>query len=139
MRGAVWRTRFVKRRQVETVLLVGLGGFAGANLRYFISVWAAGQFGTTFPWGTLIINFSGSLLLGLFLAWAGGHSTLDPRYRLLIATGFFGAYTTYSTFATNSMALLRAGDWIGGLGNIFGTNVICLIGALLGLLIGSRL
>ncbi len=127
------------RRRVETLLIIGLGGFLGANLRYLISVWAVGQFGASFPWGTLIINLTGSCLLGLFLAWAANHTALDPRIRLLIATGFFGAYTTFSTYANESMALFQAGDWIGGLGNVLGTNALCLVAALIGLGIGSRL
>jgi CrcB protein len=133
------RRIFVKRRRMETFLLIGIGGFIGANLRYLISAAAAERFGTAFPWGTLVINFSGSCLLALFLALAANRINLDPRFRLLIATGFFGAYTTFSTYAFESITLLRAGDWIGTAGNILGTNLICLGGALLGLLVGSRL
>ena len=124
---------------METFLLIGLGGFMGANLRYLVSVAAAERFGTAFPWGTLIINFSGSCLLALFLAIAANRANLDPRFRLLVATGFFGAYTTFSTYALESITLLRAGDWLGAAGNVLGTNLVCLVGAFLGLLIGSRL
>ena len=127
------------RRHLETFLIVGLGGIIGANLRYVVSVWAVGQFGSAFPWGTLIINLTGSTLLAVFLAWAANRTTLDPRVRLLIATGFFGAYTTFSTYANDSVALLRAGDWIGMVGNVLGTNALCLVGALIGLVIGSKL
>jgi CrcB protein len=124
------------RRQVETFLIIGLGGFVGANLRYVISVWAVEHLGASFPWGTLIINFTGSLLLAVFLAWAANRTPLDPRMRLLVATGFFGAYTTFSTYANESVALLQAGDWIGGVGNILGTNATCILGAVIGLAIG---
>ena len=124
---------------MENILVVGIGGFIGANLRYLVSMWAAQRFGSAFPWGTLIINFTGSCLLAVFLAFVANRANLDPRYRLLIATGFFGAYTTFSTYATDSISLLRAGDWIGGLGDILGSNLICLAGALLGFLVGSRL
>lgn len=129
---------FPKRRQLETLLLIGIGGFIGANVRYMVSNWAAARFGQTFPIGTLLINVTGSCLLGLFLGWAANHITLDPRVRLLVAVGFFGAYTTFSTFANESVALLRAGDWLGALVNVLGTNVLCIVGALVGLLIGSR-
>jgi CrcB protein len=127
------------RRRVETLLLIGVGGFIGANVRYLVSGWVAQQVGSRFPWGTLLINFTGSLLLALFIAWAAGFTTLDPRVRLFLATGFFGAYTTFSTYASESVALLQGGDWIGGLGNILGTNLVCLVGAFVGLAIGSRL
>src|SRR5689334_11649962 len=98
----------------------------------------AQRFGTAFPWGTLLINFSGSLLLAVFLGWAANHVTLDPRVRLLIAVGFFGAYTTFSTYAVDSMTLLQSSDWMGAVGNILGTNLVCILGAILGLAIGSR-
>ncbi len=127
------------RRRLETFLLIGLGGLLGANLRYLISVWAAGRFGSAFPWGTLVINLTGSCLLAVFLAWAANRTTLDPRIRLLIATGFFGAYTTFSTYANESMALLQAGDWVGAVSNVLGTNALCLAAALVGLAVGSWL
>jgi CrcB protein len=129
----------IMRRQLETILIIGLGGFFGANLRYLVSMWAAERFGTTFPWGTFIINFSGSFLLAVFIAWAGRHLSFDPRLRLFLAVGFFGAYTTFSTYANESIALLQAGDWIGGLGNVVGSNLVCLVGALTGLAVGGRL
>jgi CrcB protein len=130
---------FITRQHIETFLIIGLGGIIGANLRYWVSGWAAEHLGQAFPWGTLIINFTGSALLGLFLGWASTHSALDPRVKLLIATGFFGAYTTFSTYATDSIMLMRSDAWIGAVGNILGTNVLCLVGALLGTLIGLRL
>ncbi len=123
---------------MEQLLIIGLAGFIGANVRYWLSGWAAEHFGQAFPWGTLIINFSGSTLLAAFIGWSGNHITLDPRLRLFVAVGFFGAYTTFSTYANESIGLWRTGDWIGALGNILGTNVLCLVGALLGLTIGSR-
>jgi len=124
---------------VETLLIIGLGGFVGANLRYVVSVWAAEQFGIAFPWGTLIINFTGSLLLAVFLAWLNNHVTIDPRWRLFIAVGFFGAYTTFSTYAVESVSLLQNSQWVGTLGNILGTNLACIVGAILGLWLGARL
>ena len=124
---------------METMLLIGLGGFIGANLRYAVSMWAAERFGRAFPWGTLIINATGSCLLAVFLGWAASHIQLDPRVRLFLAVGFFGAYTTFSTYATESVALAQAGDWVGSLGNVLATNLICIVGTVLGLAIGSRL
>ncbi|HLY28509.1 MAG TPA: fluoride efflux transporter CrcB [Aggregatilineales bacterium] len=124
---------------METLLLIGIGGFIGANVRYWVSLWAANQFGKTFPWGTLMINLTGSALLGVFTAWAANRTTLDPRVRLFVAIGFFGAYTTFSTYANESAALLNSGAWIGALGDILASNLLCIAGALIGLAIGSRL
>jgi fluoride exporter len=128
-----------KRRQVETFLIIGLGAVIGANFRYWLSGWAAQQFGQTFPWGTLIVNFTGSALLGVFNGWLSSRIGIDPRLRLLVAIGFFGAYTTFSTYSNESVALYRAGDWLGLLGYVLGTNLSCLIGAFVGLMLGSRL
>lgn len=127
------------RRHVETFLVIGAGAVLGANLRYLVSVWAVGQFGTGFPWGTLLVNLVGSFLLAVFMAWAANHMALDPRVRLLVATGFFGAFTTFSTYASDSIALFQAGDWGGAVFNVLGTNGLCLVGAVVGLVVGSRL
>ncbi len=124
---------------LETLLFIGLGGFIGANARYLVSIWAAQRFGAAFPWGTLLINFSGSCLLAVFLTWAASRTTLDPRVRLFVAVGFFGAYTTFSTFANESLALLQAGNWIAAVSNVLGTNLVCLLGAMVGVALGARL
>lgn len=126
-------------KNIQTFLLIGLGGILGANLRYWVSGWAAEHFGRAFPWGTLLINASGSCLLAVFVGWSAHHITLDPRVRLLVAIGFFGAYTTFSTYANESVALMRAGDWIGMGANILGTNLVCVVGAVIGLAVGRQL
>jgi CrcB protein len=127
------------RSNVQTLLLIGLGGFIGANMRYWVGGWVADQLGQTFPWGTFVINASGSLLLGVFIGWSGQHITLDPHVRMLVTIGFFGAYTTFSTYANESALLFESGDILGMLGNIMGTNLVCVIGALVGLAIGRQL
>jgi CrcB protein len=86
----------------------------------------------------LIINFSGSVVLAVFTAWATNRAGLDPRVRLLVAIGFCGGYTTFSTYANESIALLQAGDWLGAAGYILGTNVVCLVGVITGLFIGRQ-
>ena len=127
------------RRRVETLLIIGLGGFAGAILRYAVSVWAVERLGATFPYGTLIVNVAGSLGLAIFLGWAAGHVTLDPRARFLIGVGFFGAFTTFSTYATESIGLALDGNWTNAAINVIGTNVVCLVCAGVGLALGRAL
>lgn len=128
----------MRRQRMETLFYIGMGGFVGANLRYFLSGWIADHFGQAFPWGTLIINVTGSILLGILISWSGNRIEVDPRIRLFLAVGFFGAFTTYSTYANESVALLQSGDWTGALGNVLSTNLLCLIGAMIGVLIGGR-
>ena len=90
---------------MTTILLIGAGGFIGANLRYAMSVWSAGWYGARFPFGTLIANLTGSFLIGLVL------SLIDDReLQLLLATGFLGAETTFSTFAIETVALAERGE-----------------------------
>jgi CrcB protein len=117
-------------------LVIGVGGFLGANARYLITIWAAQRFGTIFPYGTFLINVSGSFLLGLFLAFLQERTFFHPYYRLFFATGFLGAYTTFSTFTYESLRLLQDGSVLFALINVLGSTIIGLVGVFLGFIIG---
>ena len=98
------------------LMAVAVGAALGANLRYGVALWAAKKWGSGFPVGTLIINVSGSLLIGFAVGLAATRLALSPTWRLLVVTGFCGGYTTFSTFAYETYELLRAGSfWRGGL------------------------
>jgi CrcB protein len=127
------------RQALEHALYIGVGGFLGANARYFMSLGIGALLGRSFPFGTLIINVSGSFLLAVFLGWVARQVHFEEAVRLLVAVGFFGAYTTFSSFANESIALLQDGNWLGGALYIVGTNALCLVGVLPGLWIGSKL
>lgn len=90
-------------------LFVGCGGFVGAMARYGVSLAVARFWAGDFPLATLLINVSGSFILGFFSTWAAARAGLDPAYRLLVATGFVGAYTTFSTFEYETQRLTEAG------------------------------
>jgi CrcB protein len=92
------------------MLAIGIGGIIGANLRWKIGVWAADQWATPFPWGTLLINLTGSFVLGLYLTLVTERFTGRPLTRLMFATGLLGAYTTFSTFAYETVRLLQHGQ-----------------------------
>ena len=112
-----------------TMALIALGGAAGANARFVVSTIAARRWGAAFPWGTLIINSTGSLLLGLFLTspvLGGGGA------RALLATGFCGGYTTFSTFAFESVVLNAGGRRGAAAANILGSLILCVAAAALG-------
>lgn len=117
------------KAHLELITVIGLGGFIGANLRYWVGEWATGQFGNGFPWATLLINLTGSAVLGAFGAWWLAHTGADPRWRLFIAVGFCGAYTTFSTYSLESLNLLLVGNWQAALLNLVVSNVLCLLGA----------
>ncbi len=113
-------------------LWIALGAVAGASSRYFISGYVARTFATVFPYGTLMINITGSLLLGFFLILAGERVLLDPRWRFLIAIGFCGSYTTFSSYAFETFAYVEQGQWLLMAANILANNVLCLAAVLAG-------
>jgi CrcB protein len=117
---------------MNSVFLVGLGGVLGANARYLISIWAAGRFGTAFPYGTFIVNVSGSLLIGIALGLLVDHDATASSARLLLVTGFLGAYTTFSTFTFETLALVRQGAIRAALSNALGSTVLGVGGAAAG-------
>ena len=128
---------------INAILSVGVGGFLGAVTRYFLAGWVTHQlltrWGIAFPLGTMFVNVCGSFLLGLFLAWGATRIELSDQTRLLIGAGFFGAFTTFSTFANESLDLFLQGRQLAFWGNVFMTNILCIAGAMLGVLIANRL
>lgn len=113
-------------------LWIALGAVLGASARYFISGYIARTFATAFPYGTLLINVTGSLVLGFFLVLASERMLLDPRWRLLIAIGFCGSFTTFSSYAFETFAYLEQGQWILMAFNIVASNALCLAAVLTG-------
>ena len=113
-------------------LWIALGAVAGAIARYALSGYIARVFSSAFPYGTLIINVSGSLVLGFFLVLAGERMLLDPRWRMLVAIGFCGSYTTFSSYAFESFAQMESGQWMMMAINITANNALCLGAIILG-------
>lgn len=111
----------------------------GANARYWLGGWVAEKLGAYFPYGTLIINISGSFILGFFLTVIGERFIVDPAWRLLIAIGFLGSYTTFSTYTYESTLLLLSGQhWLGML-NLLGSTLLGTLAAIAGILLGRIL
>jgi CrcB protein len=118
---------------VRDFLVISLGAILGANARYLLSRYAARFLGPLFPYGTLFINVTGSLVVGFFMIWASERVLLDPRWRLLVVIGFAGAFTTFSSYAFETMAYFEQGQWGLMLTNIFSNNLLCLAAALAGM------
>lgn len=121
------------------VVWIGLGAVLGANARYFVSLWLAAKLGAEFPYGTLAVNVSGSLLLGFLVAAGSHYLALSPQLRLMLTVGFLGSFTTFSTFAVESIALWQNGRAWAGLASILANNGISLVCALLGILLARQL
>ena len=92
-------------------ILVGLGGMLGAMARYALSGWVSGATAGRFPYGTLVVNLIGSFVIGFFLVLALERFSWNPDLRIFFTVGFLGAFTTFSTFSYETMALLQAGDY----------------------------
>lgn len=116
--------------ELRAYLWVSLGGVFGACARYALSRFSAKILGAGFPWGTLFINISGSFLLGLFLVYSTERAFVDPRWRLLIAIGFCGAYTTFSSYAFESIVYFQQGNWLLFGSNVLANNLLCLAAVL---------
>jgi CrcB protein len=117
---------------------VAAGGAIGAVLRFLVSQLCARQFGTAFPLGTLLINVSGSLLLGWFLTVTRQRYPVTESFHLAVAVGLVGAFTTFSTFAWETDVLLKGGAEWKALANIVGSVLLGLAAVRLGVFLGQR-
>jgi fluoride exporter len=129
-------------RVLTKIVLVAFGSALGGLARWGVTVGSARLFGTGFPWGTFIINLSGCAFLGWFMTIlsnrlpSGGVGWLRPDdLRLMVAVGFTGAYTTFSTFEFESHGLLRDGDGLMGMTYLFGSVFLGLLAIRLGIML----
>jgi CrcB protein len=121
------------------ILAISLGGILGANTRYFLTLYIAERLGTAFPYGTLFINVTGSLIIGFFLTFVTERLTVDPLWRLFFATGFLGAYTTFSSYTFEAALLIREGTYGLGLLYLFGSVLAGMAGVFAGIVAAERL
>jgi len=115
-----------------TIIAVASGGALGAVSRMLINGFVNRHVEHTLPFGTLAVNFIGSLLIGILFAWFHSNSSLSPHLKSFLVTGLLGALTTYSTFAIESFFLLESGHYLHALSNmalnLFGTIIMAGIG-----------
>ncbi len=117
-------------------LLVGIGGFLGANLRFIVARWTGALIETRFPLGTFLINVSGSFLLGIVgTVVARKVFPNSDEMRLALGVGFLGAYTTFSTFEFETHALFDDGSWFVALTNIFASLLLGLLAVRAGIVV----
>ena len=120
-------------------LLVALCGALGSVARFALSGFVANQFGTTFPWGTFIINVTGSFVIGFYATLTGpdGRVFASGHSRQFFMTGICGGYTTFSSFSLQTLNLLRDREWLYAGGNVLLSVVLCMIAVWGGWMLGS--
>lgn len=121
------------------ILLVALGGGIGSAARYLVGGWFATRSGVIFPYGTLVVNVTGSFIIGFFLAFAQERLWLGPYWRLFFAIGFVGGYTTFSTFEYETIRLVQDGELLLGIVYFFGSVLIGALATVGGIALGSSI
>lgn len=122
-----------------TLVLVGVGGFLGAVSRYLVDGWVSNLSGATFPFGTLLINVSGSFVLGVLFALSIERAVIPPAIRAPVLIGFIGAYTTFSTLTLETWRLVEDGSLAAAFGNLAGSMLLGMVAVVAGLAIGRAL
>jgi CrcB protein len=92
---------------LRTLLIVGTGGFIGSVMRYLIQVYVEKGLVSTFPWGTFVANIAGSFIIGIVFAFAEKGSLLNAEWRMFLAVGICGGFTTFSSFAFNNFTMIE--------------------------------
>jgi CrcB protein len=122
-------------------LWVALGGALGSVARFWVNGLISEKFGATFPWGTLVINITGSFVIGVIGALAIPEGRMDSPSRQFatqfLMIGVCGGYTTFSSFSLQTLNLLRDREWLYAGGNVLLSVVLCMIAVWLGWLLGS--
>lgn len=113
---------------------VGLGGAIGSVARFWISGIVAERWGQTFPFGTLAVNVTGSLIIGAFAALTDpeGRWLVSPSFRQFFMIGVCGGYTTFSSFSLQTLALAQDGEWLRAMANSIASFALCLLAVWLG-------
>jgi CrcB protein len=120
-------------------LWVAIGGALGSLGRFWLSGLVAGRFGETFPWGTLVVNVTGSFVIGFLAALneAESRALASPGFRQFFMIGICGGYTTFSSFSLETLKRLQDGEWLHAGGNVVLSVVLCLVAVWLGYLLGA--
>lgn len=108
---------------LKSLLIVGTGSFIGGAMRYLLSTYIKNMYGQTFPWGTLVVNLLGCFVFGIIFALFSKHNSTDNTFCLLLTTGICGGFTTFSTFANESVQMIQNGN-IGEFIGYMATSVI---------------
>ncbi|RIJ47118.1 fluoride efflux transporter CrcB [Maribellus luteus] len=120
---------------LRTILIVGTGGFIGSVLRYLVQLFVEKGLSSTFPWGTFIANIAGSFIIGIVFALAQKGNLLSAEWRMFLAVGICGGFTTFSSFAYNNLMMLKDGVYGQFIWNVGGSLVFGLLAVYLGMIL----
>jgi len=121
------------------ILWIGAGAFLGAILRFLLQTWATDRWGPDFPYGTLIINVSGSLVLGFFITLVTQKVAVSLEWRAFVTVGLLGGFTTFSSFTIETLNLVQMGRWLPAAFYLTGNVFLGLLGAFLGIVLARAL
>jgi CrcB protein len=124
----------------QTYAAIMTGGAFGVGARFFLADLVAKHLGQDFPWGTLLVNVSGCLIIGLFAGLTGPEGTwpTPPLFRQVVAIGILGGFTTFSSFSLQTIELLSNGHLLAAAANIVASLLLCLTATWLGLVVAQR-
>ena len=120
---------------LRTILIVGSGGFIGSVMRYLVQIFVEKGLSSTFPWGTFVANIAGSFIIGVVFALAQKGNLLSVEWRLFLAVGICGGFTTFSSFAYNNLIMLKDGIYGQFIWNVGGSLVFGLLAVYLGMIL----
>jgi CrcB protein len=120
---------------LRTILLVGSGGFIGSVMRYMVQYYMEKSLTSTFPWGTIIANIAGSFIIGIVFALAEKGNLMNAEWRIFLAVGICGGFTTFSSFAYNNLTMLNERAWGSLLLNIGGNLFLGILAVYLGIIL----
>jgi len=120
---------------LRTIFIVGAGGFIGSVMRYLVQIFVEKGMSSTFPWGTFVANIAGSFIIGMIFALAQKGNLLSAEWRMFLAVGFCGGFTTFSSFAYNNLTMLKEQAYGQFIWNVGGSLFFGLLAVYLGMVL----
>ena len=120
---------------LRTLLIVGTGGFIGSVMRYLVQIFVEKGMATTFPWGTFVANIAGSFIIGIVFAFAEKGNLMNAEWRMFLAVGICGGFTTFSSFAFNNFNMIKENSFGQLLWNVGGSLFFGILAVYLGIIL----